>query len=60
VVDSDVSALKFASPDMAPYDYHLTPGSIAIDAAVQATLDHDVDGDPRAAPRDIGADEYVP
>lgn len=60
VIDTDITPLKFRSPDMAPYDYHVTAGSIAIDMATQSTLDHDVDGDPRATPRDVGADEYVP
>ena len=59
IIDTDIAPLKLASPDTAPYDYHLTAGSIAIDAATQATLDHDFDGDPRSAPRDVGADELV-
>ena len=56
---SDISALHFKSPDTQPYDYHLTAGSSAIDAAVTATLDHDFDGDarPKGAGRDVGADE---
>jgi hypothetical protein len=40
-------------------DYHLAPGSAAIDAGVEAGESSDVDGDPRPfgpAP-DIGADE---
>jgi hypothetical protein len=60
VLDGDVTALKFTSPDAAPYDYHLGAGSIAIDAATVSTLDHDFDGQPRSSPRDVGADEYVP
>ena len=56
---TDVSNLHFVSPDAQPYDYHLGAGSIAIDAAVAATLDHDYDGDtrPKGAARDLGADE---
>ncbi len=62
IVDNDVTALKFVSPDVAPYDYHLQAGSIAIDASTISTLDHDFDGDarPNGAHRDVGADEYVP
>ena len=41
------------------HDYHISPGSPAIDAGVTVSLDEDYDGDPR--PRgggfDIGADE---
>lgn len=59
---SDLSELKFRAPDASPPDYHLTAGSIAIDAAAASTLDHDVDGDarPQGAARDVGADEYRP
>ena len=42
-------------------DYHLGPGSAAIDAGVDAGVTTDIDGDPRplgSAP-DIGADEFV-
>ena len=42
-------------------DYHLGPGSEAINAGVDAGVTTDIDGDPRpfgAAP-DIGADEFV-
>lgn len=62
VVDSDISGLAFKSPDVEPYDYHLTAGSIAIDMAVDSTIDHDMDGDarPQGAGRDVGADEFVP
>jgi hypothetical protein len=60
ILDTDISALKFKSPDVAPYDYHITAGSSAIDAATLSTVDHDFDGQPRVAPRDVGADEYVP
>jgi hypothetical protein len=63
IVDSDISTLKFKSPDASPYDYHLTAGSTAIDTAIGASsLKADLDGDPRpsGAARDVGADEYVP
>ncbi|MGE5183120.1 MAG: right-handed parallel beta-helix repeat-containing protein [Acidobacteriota bacterium] len=59
IITDTVTALKFASPDNEPYDYHLTSGSIAIDAASSTTSDHDYDGDtrPRGAACDVGADE---
>ena len=40
-------------------DFHITAGSVAIDAAAGSTLDHDFDGDvrPLGAGRDVGADE---
>lgn len=59
IVDNDISALKFKQPDNAPYDYHITAGSLAIDMATVSTLDHDFDGDarPKGAGRDVGADE---
>ncbi|HEX5062180.1 MAG TPA: right-handed parallel beta-helix repeat-containing protein [Kofleriaceae bacterium] len=60
VVDTDVTALKFNSPDVPPFDYHIGAGSMAIDAAAGSTVDHDFDGQPRTAPRDVGADEFVP
>lgn len=60
VLETDIAAVKFKSPDAPPYDYHLTAGSTAIDLATQSTVDHDFDGEPRTAPRDVGADELVP
>lgn len=59
IVDSDISSIKFKQPDAAPYDYHLMPGSMAIDMATVSTMDHDFDGDarPKGAGRDVGADE---
>jgi uncharacterized repeat protein (TIGR01451 family) len=48
----------FVDPDRG--DYHIGPGSAAIDAGVPAGVTVDVDGEPRSvgtAP-DIGADEY--
>ncbi|HEY1555516.1 MAG TPA: choice-of-anchor Q domain-containing protein [Kofleriaceae bacterium] len=59
VDEPDVSGLNFASPETAPYDYHLLAGSIAVDAASSCSVDHDFDGDkrPKGAACDIGADE---
>jgi uncharacterized repeat protein (TIGR01451 family) len=53
----------FVDPDAADRsgqgDYHIGPGSDAVDAGVYPTLDDDVDGEPRPAAfgPDIGADE---
>lgn len=62
LVTSDLSALRFRSPDVPPYDYHLTAGSEAIDAGEVAAPPIDLDGDarPQGARPDLGADEYVP
>jgi hypothetical protein len=58
IADTNIAAIKFASPDVAPFDYHITAGSIAIDAASTATIDHDIDGQPRPTTgADVGADE---
>ena len=48
----------FVDPDGG--DYHLGPGSAAIDAGVDAGVTTDIDGDPRplGAGYDIGADEF--
>lgn len=61
-VDNDISAIRFVSPNAMPYDYHLSAGSLAIDAATISTIDHDYDGDarPTGVGRDVGADEYLP
>ena len=50
----------FVDPDNG--NYHIGPGSAAIDAGVDAGTDHDVDDQPRpfGAGYDIGADEYYP
>jgi len=47
----------FANP--AAWDYHLGPGSVAIDAGMDAGVPVDIDGDPRLGSHDIGADEFV-
>jgi hypothetical protein len=59
IIATDIAPIKFKSPDVQPYDYHLTAGSSAIDQAVSSTIDHDVDGEPRpkGAASDVGADE---
>jgi len=46
--------------DPASWDYHLTAGSAAIDAGVDAGVMVDIDGDPRpiGLKPDIGADEF--
>jgi uncharacterized repeat protein (TIGR01451 family) len=43
-------------------DYHLGPGSAAIDAGIELGVTEDIDGDRRVPglPPDIGADEVVP
>jgi hypothetical protein len=59
LISNSLPELRFRSPDSAPYDYHITSGSIAINAASNSTLAHDFDGDlrPIGGVRDIGADE---
>ena len=58
IADTDIAALKFVSPDVEPFDYHIQEGSIAIDAAGTTVVDHDFDGDPRpSSAADVGADE---
>jgi len=58
-IGTDITALRFVSPNAAPYDYHLMSGSSAIDVAATSTMDHDFDGDarPKGGGRDVGADE---
>jgi len=48
---------RFIGP--AAHDYHLLPGSPAIDAGTDAGVGHDLDGDPRpiGSRPDVGADE---
>lgn len=56
---TDIGPIKFKSPDAAPFDYHITAGSSAIDLGAATSLTTDFDGETRpigAAP-DIGADE---
>ncbi|MEO8842287.1 MAG: right-handed parallel beta-helix repeat-containing protein, partial [Kofleriaceae bacterium] len=56
VLGADVSSAHFKN---ATTDLHIMAGSVAIDAATNATLDHDFDGDvrPLGNGRDVGADE---
>lgn len=62
IIGATVTDLKFKSPDASPYDYHLSSGSVAIDAATLSSIATDFDGDarPTGAGRDVGADEFVP
>lgn len=60
IVSTDVVDFHFKSPDVAPFDYHLTAGSKAIDAAdpsVTTMFDADGDARPQGAAMDVGADE---
>ena len=59
IVGSDIAPLKFKSPDSAPFDYHLTAGSSAVDQIGSSTQTRDFDGQPRpaGAGHDYGADE---
>jgi len=60
ILTIDAAGLNFRSPDVAPFDYHITAGSVAIDAAdPSVTSNHDVDGGsrPMGAAMDVGADE---
>ena len=61
IIVDDLAALRFKSPDVYPFDYHLMAGSTAIDAATSSTIDHDYDGSerPMGLGRDIGADEAM-
>ena len=56
---TDIGPVKFKSPDAAPFDYHLTAGSSAIDLAAATALTVDFDGEARPAgtASDLGADE---
>lgn len=55
-----IAGLNFVRADLEPYDYHIGPGSSAIDQATGGdTVTMDIDGEPRpaGAARDLGADE---
>jgi hypothetical protein len=60
-VQSDLALLNLKQPDDSPFDYSLTAGSSAIDAAITpVTVDVDYEDDPRpgsSPQKDIGADE---
>jgi len=49
----------FVDPDIK--DYHIAPGSVAVDAGVDAGVNVDIDGDPRptGVGYDLGADELI-
>jgi len=47
----------FLDPDAG--DYHIGPGSAAIDMGVDAGVTTDIDGDPRDSTPDLGADELA-
>jgi serralysin len=49
---------QFVNP--AAGDYHLGPGSAAIDAGIYAGVSRDIDHEPRIGIPDLGADEYWP
>ncbi|HLL21256.1 MAG TPA: choice-of-anchor Q domain-containing protein, partial [Kofleriaceae bacterium] len=57
--NSAIGPLKFKSPDVAPFDYHITAGSSAVDHGSATTVNTDFDGQPRpaGAASDMGADE---
>ncbi len=60
-VANDASAMAFAHGDSAPFDYHLTSSSAAVDhATTVTTVSVDVDGDarPQGSADDQGADEF--
>jgi hypothetical protein len=59
IILDDASTLHFVSPDNPPYDYHLMPGSAAIDQGTVSTIKVDFDDEPRPAgvANDVGADE---
>jgi hypothetical protein len=62
-IQADMAGLGFVDPEApAPFDYHLTAGSSAVDQASASTVTVDYDGDPRPSgtASDIGADELAP
>jgi hypothetical protein len=63
IVDTDIAPYAFVTPDGAgPWDYHIGPGSMAIDRGVTSDIVSDIDGDARPynLKIDHGADEYSP
>ncbi|HEU4614336.1 MAG TPA: choice-of-anchor Q domain-containing protein [Kofleriaceae bacterium] len=61
--ESDLASFAFVMPDgSGPWDYHIGPGSMAIDRGVTSDIALDVDGDARPfnGKFDVGADEYSP
>lgn len=55
-----VSHAYTAAPGFTADGHHLTAGSAAIDRGVAAGVADDIDGQPRDAQPDLGADEYRP
>ncbi len=51
---------QFVSPGAPNFDYHIQPGSAAINQAIDSTTSRDIDGQtrPAGAASDVGADEY--
>jgi len=62
IAKGDATDYMFVNSETAPYDYHIGPGSLAIDRGVPSDIDIDYDGQPRPFNNtlDIGADEYTP
>ena len=63
IILDDVTNLRFKMPDgTGPWDYHIDPGSMAIDGIATSSIANDVDGDARPYNMryDVGADEYTP
>jgi hypothetical protein len=61
--DTDAAPYAFKMPDGAgPWDYHIGPGSMAIDRGVMSDVVVDIDGEtrPQGTKFDVGADEYKP
>lgn len=60
-LDTTVEPYSFVMPDgTGPWDYHVGPGSMAIDRATASDVSIDVDGQPRpqGTAFDFGADEF--
>lgn len=51
---------QFVSPGAPNFDYHIQPGSAAIDQAINSAIVRDIDGQTRpfGTASDVGADEY--
>lgn len=63
LIATEVTNLAFVMPEgTGPWDYHIGPGSMAIDRGVTSDIAVDFDGDvrPFSGAFDFGADEYAP